>query len=116
MSHTAKISSSSIGLHTLHMEGNFVHPHWVAFLFSSLSQHNISVVSGRALQDATQAWDASFQLNFKQSQALPFSLDYIELAHRGSLTGDTEQPRLSSFNIVQRHYGLELHLVGPDQI
>jgi hypothetical protein len=116
MTQASSITPAHNGHYTLHMEGLFTHPHWVAFLFSSLAQRNISVVSGRASQNTAQVWDAGFELNFDQSAAAPDCLNYVELAHEGTLSGDKELPRLSSFNIAQHPKGLEVRLNGPDQI
>ena len=114
---TSTITRSLTGFHELRLQGPFPHPHWIAFLFAGLAQSGVSVVSGRAVQDDKQEWDARINLDFKNSKVTPESLDYIALAARKPVSADMTIPRLSRFQITPRYDGsLEVTLEGPDQI
>jgi len=116
MAQNSTIARSHTGQHELHLTGHFQHPHWVAFLFTALAAQHISIVSGRALQDANQEWDARFELNFDRSTSTPDALDYIALTGQTSMPADTAQPQLTSYTLTPRASGLEVQLIGPDQI
>ena len=104
------------GQYEIRIEGRFAHPHWVSFLFSGLSQQQISIVSGRALQDARLEWDARFVLDFRFSTAVPQNLDYVALAEKNPPQNDTGMPRLSHFEIKGHLRGMEVLISGPDQV
>ena len=104
------------GLHELQMQGRFYHPHWLAFLLSGLSQFKISVVSGTAMLQEDQDWNALLQLDFQQSRALPDQLDYGSLAEKQAAV-DASPLQLSTFQVMRRlDKSLEVYLQGPDQL
>lgn len=99
------------------LRGAFAHPHWLGYLLRSLSESRVSLVSGRAVQNDAQDWDARIVLDFRQSQLAPENLDYVTLAHQHMGLATLTAPQLSSFRITRRRdRQLEVHLEAPDQV
>ena len=113
---TSNLTRSPTGLYELHIEGRFAHPHWISFLFSGLSQQKISIVSGRAEQNARLEWNARFDLDFRLSMAVPRNLDYVAMAEKNPPATDAEMPRLSKFEVKGHARGIEVLISGPDQV
>ena len=113
---TSQIIRIGSGLYQLTLHGQFAHPHWVAFLFASLADQQVSVVSGRAAQTDLQQWEACLDLDFRRSTAAPDALDYEALARRRPPSSDLSLPRLTAFTLMRQPHGLEARLEGPDQI
>jgi hypothetical protein len=113
----SSISALPNGHNQLKISGRFTHPHWMAFLFSGLSAANVSVISGRAVQNETQ-WEANWVLDFSRSGIAPQSLDYVGLAlQRPTQTGGAGALSLTRYQIARRpDQSLEVWLHGPDQI
>jgi hypothetical protein len=104
------------GLWELVIQGDFSHPHWMAFLFSGLSKYGASVVSGRGAQKDRQ-WEARITLDFRSSTTNPELLDYVGLAQLKPSISDPVAPRLNSYQITRRlDQSLEVALQGPDQL
>lgn len=98
------------------LRGEFPHPHWLAYLLRCLAESQISLVSGRAVQNDALDWDARIVLDFRLSQLAPESLDYVALARQRLTTATLAAPQLSGFRIVRRSdRQLEVHLEAPDQ-
>jgi hypothetical protein len=105
------------GLHELKITGNFTHPHWMAFLFSGLAASSVSIVSGRAMQNAGGQWEARLTLDFTSVVVRPESVDYVALALQKPAQTDARAPKLTRFQISRRiDRSLEVTLDGPDQI
>lgn len=112
----SSIARNPDGTYVLAFHGEFLHPHWVAFLFSKLARQQISVMSGRATCQGLALWDASFQLDFKRSAAAPEHLNYLAMTEEEELPASAA-PQLSSYQIVRRpDESLEIWVQGPDQI
>jgi hypothetical protein len=107
------------GLQELRMQGQFFHPHWVAYLFSSLAMQQVSIVSGRARRSGRVDWDADFHLDFSQSRVNPQTLDYARLAETrapNAAYAGTAPLKLSTYEIKREtNRKLEVRLTGPDQ-
>lgn len=100
----------------LRIQGEFLHPHWVAFLFSGLSNLKISVIGGTANSVTIRDWDAHFDLDFSGCSLPPESIDYLALSQQETSLAFAP-PKLSTFHITRRpDQSLELLLQGPDQI
>ncbi|NBV21873.1 MAG: hypothetical protein EBS05_08125 [Proteobacteria bacterium] len=97
--------------------GAFPHPHWLAYLLRGLTDRQVSLVSGRAVQNDALGWEARVVLDFQRSQLRPDQVDYLALAlQRPAITAFTT-PQLSTFTIVRRKdLQLGLHLEAPDQV
>lgn len=99
------------------LRGEFSHPHWLAYLLRGLSEGQVSLVSGRAVQSDTLEWDARIVLDFRPSQLLPEKLDYVTLAHQRMEMATLAAPQVGSFRIVRRSdLQLEVQLEAPDQV
>lgn len=99
------------------LRGEFSHPHWLAYLLRGLSESQVSLVSGRAVQSDTLEWDARIVLDFRSSQLLPEKLDYVTLAHQRMDMATLAAPQLGGFRIARRSdLQLEAHLDAPDQV
>jgi len=99
------------------LRGAFSHPHWLAYLLRALSESQVSLVSGRALQNDALDWDARIALDFQQSQLQPETLDYVALAQQRFNLATLAAPQLGSFRITRRSdLQLEAHLEAPDQV
>jgi hypothetical protein len=99
------------------LRGEFSHPHWLAYLLRGLSEGQVSLVSGRAVQSDTLEWDARIVLDFRPSQLQPEKLDYVTLAHQRMEMATLAAPQLGSFRIARRSdLQLEVHLEAPDQV
>lgn len=113
----SSLSQLANSSYELSIYGFFPHPHWMVFLFSGLADIKVSVISGKAIQDSTRRWDATFRLDFTQSTALPDRVDYVALAQTKSAHSGMALPKLTSFRLNrQRDQSVEVHLEGPDQI
>ena len=116
MAPTTSVSRSLKGHPQVRLQGSFPHPHWVAFLFSGLSNLKVSVIAGMATRGANQEWDARFDLDFTRSEANPESLDYLALAQQQTSLA-FQPPQISRFQISRRFdQALEVVLQAPDQI
>ena len=99
------------------LRGAFSHPHWLAYLLRALAESQISLVSGRAVQNDTQDWDARVALDFRQSQLQPEKLDYVALAQQRFNMATLAAPQLGGFRITRRSdLQLEAQLEAPDQV
>lgn len=99
------------------LRGAFSHPHWLAYLLRALSESQVSLVSGRAVQGDTLEWDARIVLDFRPSQLQPEKLDYVMLAHQRMDMATLAAPQLGGFRIARRSdLQLEVHLEAPDQV
>ncbi len=117
MTPRSSLSHLANGSYELSIYGFFPHPHWMVFLFSGLADSKVSVLSGKAIQDSTRRWDATFRLDFKHSDATPEYMDYVALAQTKSLLSGTGMPKLTAFRLARkRDEGIEVHLEGPDQV
>jgi hypothetical protein len=111
------IARNPSGGYQLGLEGEFLHPHWVAFLFSGLSANRVSVVSGTAQQRSLATWSAAFQLDFTQSPAIPEQVDYLGLTDQEQLPLSLEVPTISTFQVLRRgDESLEVRVQAPDQL
>lgn len=119
MTPQASILPGEKGLYDLKIKGLFIQPHWMVFLFSGLSEKQISVVEGQA-KSAVHIWDSHFKLDFRRSVATPNSIDYLALAGRRHITPVANHgalPRLDSFYLRRRpDSSLEMRLSAPDEI
>ena len=100
----------------LQIQGEFQHPHWVAYLFAGLSNLKISVIGGNAKRGAARDWEAHFDLDFSGCTLTPEKIDYQELSTRPPALAFAE-PKLSEFQVVRRgDQNLDVCLQGPDKI
>ena len=105
------------GCANLKLEGEILHPHWVAFLFSGLGASHVSVVSGQAKQKSIVSWQASFRLDFARCPTPPKNLDFLGMLNQEQLPLNVEIPHLGDYQIVRRpDESLEVRVQGPDQI
>jgi hypothetical protein len=105
------------GLHEVRLRGRCYNPHWIAALFSALSQSCVSIVSGDALRDKQKEWAIRLALDFRRSPHKPEDLNYAEMTKLRLPTQATAMPQLSHFAISRRtDEGLEVLLAGPDQM
>lgn len=99
------------------LRGAFSHPHWLAYLLRALSESQVSLVSGRAVQNDALDWDARIALDFRQSQLQPEKLDYVALAQQRFNMATLAAPQLGGFRITRRSdLQLEAQLEAPDQV
>lgn len=114
---TASLQRLPDGFVEVGLRGEFSHPHWLAYLLRGLSENQVSLVSGRAVQGDTLEWDARIVLDFRPSQLQPEKLDYITLAHQRMDMATLAAPQLGGFRIARRSdLQLEVHLEAPDQV
>lgn len=114
---TASLQRLPDGSVEVALQGAFPHPHWLAYLLRALSESQVSLVSGRAVQNDALDWDARITLDFRQSMAAPEKLDYLMLAQQRMNSATLTAPELSNFRIARRgDQQLEVHLEAPDQV
>jgi hypothetical protein len=117
MSLESSVISTVEGYYELSLHGRLHRPHWVAQLFTALSQSHVSIISGNAEQFKGGEWKSKFLLDFSGSSADPKGLDYSNLAEKSSSGERASTPKLSRFELLRRADQLiEIHLEGPDQI
>lgn len=117
MASKSNIARLPNGNYSLKLEGRFSHPLWVKFLFSGLSDLKVSVISGRAVQQLTDGWNASFVLDFATCTVPPDAIDYLGLITQEQAPAWTPSPRLHDFKVTRLpDQGLEVRVRGPDQI
>ena len=105
------------GLVEVVLRGAFSHPHWLAYLLRALSESQVSLVSGRAVQNDALDWDARIVLDFQQSRLVPETVDYIALAQQRTTLATLTPPLLSSVRIARRRdLQLEMHIEASDQV
>lgn len=98
------------------LRGAFSHPHWLAYLLRGLAECQVSLVSGRAVQNEAMDWDARIELDFRGSLLAPDTLDYTSLAQQRLTMANMLAPQVSSFRITRRSdQQLEVQLEAPDQ-
>ena len=101
----------------LRIQGFFAYPHWMVSLLSGLMESQIAVVTGKAVQDRQQQWDARFRLDFQRSKSSPENVPYIVLTQRRAASNFSEPLRLTHFQIERRaDQSMEVRLEGPDQL
>jgi len=126
----SSITARSDGCHDLTLHGQIHRPHWVAQLFATLLEYQVSVISAHATQLKQGEWKSRFVLDFSKSSAHPGHLDYSALCEKNSNiersvtlslrkfggTSEMKLPKLSRFEIQRRPDQLiELKLEGPEQ-
>ncbi|SFI38277.1 hypothetical protein [Planctomicrobium piriforme] len=112
-----EVSSHPAGGYSVSLDGEFLHPHWVAFLFAGLSANGVSVISGQAQQRSLATWSANFQLDFSRAMQTAQSIDYLALTDQEQLPLVSDIPRLTGFQIQRRtDESLEVRLEANDQL
>jgi hypothetical protein len=105
------------GTATLKLDGEILHPHWVAFLFSGLGACHVSVVAGQAKQRSIVSWEATFRVDLSRCPTPAKSLNILGMMNQEQLPLNVEIPHLTSYQIVRRpDESLEVRVQGPDQI
>jgi hypothetical protein len=117
MSFQSSVTPSGKNSYELTLEGRTHSPHWFVHLFASLSQLQVSIISGHAEQVGPGEWESTFMLDFSRSSADPTELDYSAFATQNTKLDRSITPKLSRFKLVRRpDQLLDLQLEGPDQI
>jgi hypothetical protein len=117
MSFTSTVTPSGKNSYELNLQGRTHSPLWVVHLFASLSQEQISIISGQAEQINPGEWGSSFVLDFSRSKADPMHVDYAAFSTQNTKLDRSVTPKISRYKLTRRPDQLvDLHLEGPDQI